>query len=408
MSKLLEETTRQVAAESLQLNGDWTVESARGAFVRALEGVQYTPSALARESAIDVGVIPGRDGDSFALDRKLEDRLAQKIESFAETYWQIPCEARKTRWEELVEACQDFPRLTVRLFDLDQGLFIEQPKSISDPQQAALAELICELYPLKPAVRASRRHFRLAELNSDVQLAEAATALRRTHTQLGQIDNGLFDSIMKIDRPVEPVPEFRRPQPSSRSWSAQEPPNNSNRWLWILVPVGLFMCSGLVRNMGNSSNSWNQSRTGYTSGPSSNVYPGESRPGSLPPGFEKELGRILSSRHPVKPGLTPKQKKILRELARRDSLTNDEAEGFVKEFRTESVAPINMETGDDERNWDSFQKIVLSEKQRSVLERLSHPLLLTDVQLRLLLIEFVRAGKSPASLVPPTAVPPKP
>ena len=412
MSKLLEETYRQVVAEALQLTGDCTLESARRAFVRALGDAQYSPSAIVRESAINVGVVRRSDGEALALDRRVEECLAQKIESFAEAYWQIPCDNRKKRWEELVEACQNYPRLGVRLSDLDQGLFIEQPKNLADPQQAALAELICELYPLKPSDRASRRHYRVAELSSDVQTVEAAAVLRQTHTELNQIDNGLLDAIMKISRPLEPIPEFRPPQPSSRSWSTQEPQDSSNRWLWILVPVGLFMCSGLFRNMGNStsSNSWSQSRTGYSSGPPSYTLPGESRNGPLSPEVENELARILTMRQTIKLGLTPKQKDVIRDLARRESLSDDEADRFVKEFRSEPSATVSTEvsslTRDDEQKWDTFRKNVLSEKQRSIVDRMSSPHFLTDVQLRLTLIEFVRAGKSPGSLVPPPGGPP--
>jgi hypothetical protein len=399
MSARFAESTRQAVADALGLAANWSPEDARRSLLAKLADADFAPTPLIREAAAAAGVFCRGQAPMPAFDRAVEEQLSIQVEALAESYWQLSPADREAQWQELTEGCASFPRLVARLRDLDQGLKLKLPTDLADPKQAGLVQLVAELYLLNPGTRASRRHYRLAELGAKQELCETAHLLTESHPELSQIDHGLLEWLIFPQRPVEPVPAV--PRPRSVNWtrsgysSDNRSKENSYRWLWTVLPFCILCCSGLARNASRSpSNTYSNSTPGVYK--NSQPY-GPSDPanyGKLSLETSDAIAKILSSTRTLQAEFTSAQLDMLRALASRESLSQDDADLLVPSFRTrkwvsETDQPKNEKS---RRDWEEFVKTSLTPDQRDVLGRLSRPIH-TDLELRLLLIQFVNAGK---------------
>ena len=341
------------------------------------------------------------EAPATAFDAAVEERLSTRVEEFADSYWQLSPADRLSRWQELAEACKRYPRLVTRLRSLDQGLALELPTDLADTRQAGLVQLVAELYVLKPATRSSRRFYRLSELGAKQEVRAAARALNDSHPELGRIDNDLIDALISPTRQIEPIPIMSRPKPvdwvRSDYKSSGSSRQNSYRWLWVTLWICVMMCGGIMRSASNSTRNTDFDSSPFRSRSVEPDYPSYSTQNSgLSPEMRDAIAKILLTKKRIEFKFTGAQKRLLRELAKRDSLSNEEAEQLALKFHNRDMGEGASASSD---NWDAFVKSQLTPAQQSVIDRLSSPVR-PDFEVQWLLVQFVDAGKHGKSQQP--------
>ena len=280
---------RFAASRALGVAADASPAQVRSAFLSRLWNAEFSVPSVDVEAAALLGAIQRRTGPHLALDRETEKALADKLEEFAETYWKLVPAQRRENWEDLMQSCRSFPRLVGRLCDLDQGLDVVLPSKFAEPLDGALVAAIAELYPLKPATRATRRVHLLDEAGPRSQLRLAARTLRNSVADLRRIDRGLIATLAEernaipVIRSIDASDRYRKESPErvrrdwdndpnergySREldkWDVSTQPRtseSSNRWLWFVIPMCFFVCSGVFRGLSRTPSSQNPALSG--------------------------------------------------------------------------------------------------------------------------------------------------
>jgi hypothetical protein len=391
MSHSLANDARSTTARLLGVSGTAPVDEVRSAFLKRLTDSEFVAAPADIEAAAVLGASARLAGPHPALDRETEQFLAGNIEKLSEDYWNLDPAARRERWEALMGACEQFPRLSGRLMQLKGGLDLVPPTQFAEPREAALAAAIVELYPLKAATRAARRQHLLNEIGPRADVEAAARSLCESSDKLGPIDHGLLDTLANKHAAV-PVIRTRYIRPASQE-TASAPETSNNNWWWLVLPI-LFCGGGVLRNIPSQSGSSSSDRYSSSQYVSSPSIPKLTFDPNNPPG--EGLQRLMGVKtiiHHLRP-LNPVQKELFRQLAKRESLAEDEATTLANVFVDRRGTGDRNPTPDAgaDKQWSDFLAKELTDDQRKIVERLSTGYM-TTIEIRKQLIAFVEAGK---------------
>jgi hypothetical protein len=144
------------------------------------------------------GVIDAEDPPEFL--QAEETALYEAVEGFAAKMFSLPVDQRRQRWADLYRRCEYAPRLRVRLDRLTLGLDAEfngQDASKGAMHATTLGRYAAELFPLRPAARAARRHAILAALYKDNIKAwrKAAQTLKSKNPKVAALAPDLIDQL---------------------------------------------------------------------------------------------------------------------------------------------------------------------------------------------------------------------
>lgn len=383
----------RAAAGALGLAPDAGPDAGRAAFLSRLADDDFVPPAAVREAAAALGAVPNSPGPRPALEAAAESALAAEVERFGADYWSVSPADRRARWDELTARATPFPRLAGRLAGLEVGLDVVPPAP-SDEKEAALAAAVVELYPLKPAARATRRPYLLREVGSAADQRTAARSLRDSHPEFRDLDHGLLEGLTMRRPPAEPIrlaPVRRRrddePEPAATG-------SDGRNWLWILIPICVAFCSGVTRQAGRHDSSVPSSPPKiYLSPPSGPNY----NSGVTADRANQELAKILMERKAVAAGLNEDQRELLRNLAAGQTPTEAEALAHAREFlrlRDQKLAaPAATRPGPGTTS-------LFTAEQHLLVYQLGRPGQSEEAIARLL-VQFVRAGKRGPTPAPP-------
>jgi hypothetical protein len=376
--------------------------------LRQVAAEEFIPPPTLVEAAAELGVIGSAAGPRLYLRPAAEAVLSREIEAFADAYWSIKPIDRRARADELSSLARPYPRLADRLIWLRDGLDLEPAEGIPDPTQARLAAAIYELYPLKPAVRARRRFYLLAEVGSRDDQESAARALRRTHPTLARIDHELLQGVAQGSMPVTPLPMLERPTPASerREYADFRPAAGNNyRWLWLLMIPG---CLGVMRAVTNQPPDGGRNSVG----PSGQVRSRDvdDYRYTPSPAIKETIARTLAERRTIRV-LSAAQRDLLEYAATKSELTDAEARNLAAEFVARPWKPFDSDKTES-RLKSSFERRPESEwtaEQREIQRKFTDTAAPRVDDIQRLFHEFVKAGRLPPKVgVPPDKSRPKP
>jgi hypothetical protein len=196
---------------------------------------------------------------------------------------------------------------------------------------------------------------------------------------LKPIDHGLLERLVIGRPPATPI----RTTPESRPARQEEPAERSSgggrNWLWIAIPI-CVSCIGAFGRMSRNQNDTDRSDRYVVTSPNNGSTFGRGTPGD-----------------PNVPGLTGGQVNLLRGLARRQSLSDAEAGDKASMFQLlgrvgPSFAKANMPDG----AWITAPDPTFTTEQQRIQDRLAKGEATSAEQIRLLLIQFVKAGRPAA------------
>jgi hypothetical protein len=144
------------------------------------------------------GVIDAEDPPEFL--QAEESELHDDVEAFAAKMFSWPMAERRQRWADLYRRCEYSPRLRARLERLAPGLDVELNAADESGRQMhveTLTRYAAELFPLRPAARAARRHAILGALHKDEikPWRKAAQSLKNRNPTLAALAPDLIDQV---------------------------------------------------------------------------------------------------------------------------------------------------------------------------------------------------------------------
>jgi hypothetical protein len=378
----------RAAAAALNVEPDAPRDRVRTAFLGRL-AEELVPEPRLRAAAAELGLTAAGSAARAALDADVGRDLSSAIEDFAASYWELAPAARQERWEHLRQEAGRHPRLVARLEDLAGGLDFTPPTDIADPADSQLAEIVAEIYPLRPAARARRRAQLIPQIGPPAARRRSAQALRRIHPELERIDHGLLEALSFIRPPVQPI-RSARPRRREREPEQPEPTTGSiPRWVWLLIPACLSVCSGLSR-MGRTTNDFVTSPQPTYVSPQADRDRIAKATGVRPETYDN-LAKTLAQTRTVKVGLTSTQRKILVSLIGRTELSETDAEKMATWF------VLSNESRGSTVSFDPVLTLPpdprLTAEQRVIWDQLAHTTGPTENGVRGSLIAFVKAGQ---------------
>jgi hypothetical protein len=189
------------------------------------------------------------------LYREAEEECREQVEEFAAAFFVLPVAERQQRWQELVDRCRFSPTLIARLARLKPGLAIEVdtdenllPRMLDVAAHVRFGRLLAlmahirELFVLRPAEQAMRRHRILEEVQQDPESWEqAAQHLRSNRPAWAKLEPVLVEELASVTATRKRVRQAKLRQASSGS----QPAPNWLTYVLIGVVVGMVrLCAG--------------------------------------------------------------------------------------------------------------------------------------------------------------------
>lgn len=195
-----------------------TPESARADFLRRLADADFSPPegrvvALNAAAGTPLPVTPEAAAEAAA-------EVRERVDEFAERYWQLAPAERRAEWERLSGQAADAPT-AAHLKHLERGLDVV-PATHRDPPLADLAAAARELFTLRPRARAVRRLEWLDARPRSIDWHATVGRLWATDAASAELDPPL---VSFLDDPTPPPTAVGEGEPpAARRVPLREPP----------------------------------------------------------------------------------------------------------------------------------------------------------------------------------------
>jgi hypothetical protein len=190
------------AADRLGIDRARPVAETRARLLRELRDAGFLPDAATHDA---LKLFHNRAVHTGALvhDTRLaeEARLHGEVEVFAAGFFGMPVKQRRTRWQELSEACEGYPALEERLEALSPGLNVDRGRFRDrSPAVTLLANDIFTLFILPPSRRAEISRTFDERLSAEKPISErdlrgAIPRLRGRHRSVAALASGYLDDV---------------------------------------------------------------------------------------------------------------------------------------------------------------------------------------------------------------------
>jgi hypothetical protein len=245
--------SRAWAARQLGVPADTLPAAVRAVFRQRLPDEDFVPPPTWQQAvAVLTGVSPPASVRRAAAEEE-EEQLRPEIETFADRFFSYPPEERGRRWQELADRSEFAPALTARLLALEPGLSVSCPGGEEkDEAVACLAGHVRELFVLRPAERAYRRHVLFQQMQADrAKWQKTAGRLRQAHAGLAALQPEWVGELAEGDRRRRPAAKVRHRPRRRAAAPAERAGSGGGRfpwWAWFLVLGVLRACAGLTNS----------------------------------------------------------------------------------------------------------------------------------------------------------------
>ena len=264
------------AREQLDLEETSTPANVRRAYMQRLSDEDFMPPA---HLPYALAVLEGRAGPPGANEETVwadvGDRQRQRVEEFAQQFFQIPVANRREQWLRLKTDCAKASALVERLNRLEPGLALDpHGLAVADPHVRELIQEASKIFVLRPfeAAQARAAFFRQETFQSVVGMMDweaAARALKNSNARYEVLAPELIQQVLRwrncaselarrrrSSAPRNPVSLTGKPQVAARVTkpvSNNTTQNPSYRWV---IYVFIMLAGGVVKAcMGSSSHS---------------------------------------------------------------------------------------------------------------------------------------------------------